>query len=362
MQRTENWTRAWRLPYERLDLFPGGELRARAAMPAGVRLLFGVNATGPGTLAGRIVPEQVQPAQPPRLDVVFLEHIPAAGSETQGTPNDARAATPQDDPATGTAGGTESTGDQPPVENQPLGVEIGPDGGFEFDVPAGDSVLEIWLPQSTDFRLRDLTLPDGARLLPYRPPQRPRWLAYGSSITQCASAPTPTRTWPALVARSLGWDLTCLGFAGECHLDPMIARTIADRPADLVTACLGINVYGQGSFNARSYLPAVLGFISAIRDGHPDIPIVLISPICSPEREETSGAAGMTLRGMREQLAEAHRLLHGHGDSNLHLVNGPDLLGEAQSDLLGDGLHPTGEGYAAIAKAIAPTLDPLLSR
>ncbi len=147
-------------------------------------------------------------------------------------------------------------------------------------------------------------------------------------------------------------DLACLGFGGECHLDPMIARLVRDMSADLVIACLGINVYGAGSFNRRSFLPAILGFVSTIRDGHPGVPILVMSPIFSPSRENQAGAAGMTLAEMRGQVLAAVRILRDHGDSDVHPVDGVDILGPAHARLLPDGLHPDAAGNVHMATEI----------
>ena len=40
------------------------------------------------------------------------------------------------------------------------------------------------------------------------------------------------------MARRLGWDLTCLGFSGECHLDPIAARAaeIGRRAVEMLDA------------------------------------------------------------------------------------------------------------------------------
>jgi GDSL-like Lipase/Acylhydrolase family len=112
---------------------------------------------------------------------------------------------------------------------------------------------------------------------------------YGSSITQCRTAASPSRTWPALLARELDLDLTCLGFGAQRHLDPLIAREIGGTSPDVITTCVGINIYGQGTVNARSFVPAILGFIATIRDTCPDVPMLVISPIAFPEPGGDSG-------------------------------------------------------------------------
>jgi lysophospholipase L1-like esterase len=184
-------------------------------------------------------------------------------------------------------------------------------------------------------------------------------LVYGSSITHCRAAASPTRTWPALVARDLDADLTCLGFGGQCHLDPMVARLMRDRSADLIVTCLGINVYGNGSFNSRSLQPAVLGFLSTVRDGHPKDPIIVISPIASPSRENTVGGADLTLAQVRSEVHSAAQVLREHGDSDVHLIDGRTLLGPGQAHLLHDGLHPDAEGYEVMARSLTAELDRL---
>ncbi|WP_285106093.1 GDSL-type esterase/lipase family protein [Promicromonospora sp. MEB111] len=315
VEHAPGWSRAWRLPHDRIGLFPGGALRSRAAMPAGVRLVLGTDAR---TLAGLAA---VQGVEVP-LDVV----VDGAG----------------------------------PDGDVVASVPVGPDGGFAVELPPGDKRVEVWLPQFGTFRLLGLAVDDGARVWPAGGPARPRLVTYGSSLTQCRQAASPTRTWPARVGRGLGLDLTCLGFAGEAHLDPMVARVLRDLPADVVVACLGINVYGAGTFSARSLLPALLGFLSTVRDGHPGVPVVVVSPVASPRREDAVGRAGLTLAQVRDQVADAVGLLAAHGDPDLHLLDGRAVLGPEHAHLLDDGLHPGPEGYAHMASVIGPVVRELL--
>ena len=98
------------------------------------------------------------------------------------------------------------------------------------------------------------------------------------SITPRRETEVPSETWPALVARQHGWDCVSLGFAGECHLDPVAARTIRDLPARLISLCLGINIYGGETFSGRTLPGQIEAFISTVREGHPKTPIVVITP------------------------------------------------------------------------------------
>ncbi|MFJ3404507.1 GDSL-type esterase/lipase family protein [Promicromonospora sp. NPDC090134] len=320
------WSRAWRLPHDRIGLFPGGALRSRAAMPAGVRLVLGTDAR---TLAGLAAVQGVE---------VPLDVVVEGGAGPDGT-------------------GSDGAGSHGAV----VAVPVGPDGGFAVELPPGDKRVEVWLPQFGTFRLLGLAVDDGARVWPAAGPARPRLVTYGSSLTQCRQAASPTRTWPARVARELGLDLTCLGFAGEAHLDPMVARVLRDLPADVVVTCLGINVYGAGTFDERSLPAALLGFLSTVRDGHPGVPVLVVSPVASPRREDVAGPAGLTLAQVRGQVADAVGLLAAHGDPDLHLLDGRAVLGPEHAHLLDDGLHPGPEGYAHIASVLGPVVRELLA-
>jgi len=221
---------------------------------------------------------------------------------------------------------------------------------FRFDnLPAGEKVIELWLPQFGEFRLRSLQIDEGASLTESTD-NRPRWITYGSSITQCRTAASPTQTWPAIVARSCGFNLTCLGFGGQCHLEPMLARLIRDLPADYLSMCVGINIYGANSLSPRTFRSAIIGFVQIVREKHPDTPYAVISPIYSPPRETTLNAVDFTLQAMREEVAAAVDALQAAGDRHLHYVNGLDIFSAEYTHLLPDELHPDAEGYRIMGR------------
>ncbi|QOR70332.1 hypothetical protein IM660_17310 [Ruania alkalisoli] len=228
-------------------------------------------------------------------------------------------------------------------------------GHVRADLPAGSKEVEIWWPQWGELTLGPIRTDAPVQATGWQPALR--WVTYGSSITHCRSADSPTGTWPALVARARNWDLTSLGFGGQCHLDPVAIRTIRDRPADLISLCLGINIQGGGTFNARTLGPQVAGAIEHIREGHPHTPIAVITPIASPDREQQPGGAGLTLAQVREIVGEAAANVVERGDSDLHVVDGLSIIGAGDAHLMPDGLHPGPEGYRLMAERIGPVLE-----
>jgi hypothetical protein len=292
----------WRIPFRDRSLY-AADLVERAAMPAGVRLRF-------------------------RSDSSFIE----------GYCDPVPERSPIDLVIDGEMAGSADTADRSEFRFEDLGDR--------------SKLFELWLPQFGEFRFNGMTLSDGALLAEPGGGEPLKWTTYGSSITQCRAAGSPTLTWPAIVARSRGYDLTCLGFGGQCHLDPLIAQVIRDTGADLISLCLGINIYGGASLSVRTFGPGIMGFVRIIREKHPDTPVALMSPIYSPGREETQNAVGLTLRQMRDEVSAAAEKLRAHGDRNITYIDGLDIFSSEHAALLPDDLHPNSEGYGLMAKSL----------
>ena len=203
-------------------------------------------------------------------------------------------------------------------------------------------------------------------------PTRPRWIHYGSSISHCVGAASPVKTWPAMVARSVGLEHTNLGFAGQCVLDPFVARTIRDSDADAISLKVAANIIGEDAMRERPFGPALHGFLDTIREGKPDTPILVVSPIFSPFSEDHPGPlfpnsdgrvvgvegleairrTSLTMRKMRTAIASLVEVRRGLGDDQLHYLSGMDLFGPADAGDLPDDLHPNEAGNELIAEAL----------
>lgn len=236
-----------------------------------------------------------------------------------------------------------------------LPVTPGPDGTVTLatDLPAGHRV-ELWLPQYGCSGVLAVEF-DGGRYAPAPvAPSGPRLLVHGSSITMCRQADGPTTAWPSRIALEHGWDLLNLAYAGTCLLDQPVARLIRDTPADMISLCLGVNVQTHGSHSARSLLPAVIGFLETVLDGHPDIPVVVVTPIAARPEREAPGPSGLTLSQIRGIVADGvQRVIDARPAPLVRLVDGRELLGEDELDLLVDTVHPGDAGCAVLAERIA---------
>ncbi|MEU4690709.1 GDSL-type esterase/lipase family protein [Actinoplanes sp. NPDC023714] len=357
LEVTPRGVRPHRLPAWVREQFPDGQLLAMESQPSGVRIAFRTTAT-----TVELVTHPTRVAYPGadrprgRIDVyadgeLVLRDVLGGGDRIEV------------DLATGAS--TFHPG-------EPHTTTI-------TGLPAGRRRIEIWLPHNESVEVADLRAdapiePDDVTL--------PLWVHHGSSISHGSNALAPSGIWPAVAARRAGVELRNLGFGGSAMVDPFVARVIRDGPADYISVKLGINVVNLDAMRLRAFVPAVHGFLDTIRDGHPGVPLILISPIFCGIHEETPGpgaidpasigtgqvrftATGtpgdvalgrLTLQVIRRELRSlAERRA---ADENLHYLDGLHLYGPedaAELPLL-DGLHPSPEAHERIGTRFASVL------
>jgi hypothetical protein len=315
-ERGDGWVCPWRIPFEERELFPPKGMADRTAIAAGIRLRVTTDTTNIG---------------------LETEPLDYAGLEARGA--------------------FDLVMDGKLIQSVPA---VQGESSIIFDaVKPGVKVIEIWMPVRIRIRLRKLLVDKGAAVQVTADTRR-RWTTYGSSITFCGECHSPARTWPATVAREKNLNLTCLGFAGQCHMEPMVARLIRDIPADMISLKVGINIHNT-TLSERTFKPALIGMVKLIREKQPSVPVAVISPIISPGRETTPGKTGMTLEMMRGELEDGVGRLIAHGDRRLKYFDGRVLLGAAEVGYLPDGLHPNGDGYELMGRRFCELIYPWLS-
>lgn len=227
------------------------------------------------------------------------------------------------------------------------------------DLPEGERLIELYLPtQYAPVRVHGLAIDAGASAKPWTDP-RPRWLAYGSSLTHCRHAAGPSECWPALVASRFGLNHVNLGYGGQEHLEPIMAETIGGLPLDYISLCCGGNVHAMGSYSGRTFRAAVIGFIRVIRRQQPRTPIVVCSCLWL-ERGGDANCHGLTLDDHAAMTRDAVEALTRCGDEHLLFQEGPAMFGPADRHLLADGVHPNAEGYRLVARRYGDIVMPRL--
>ncbi|GAA2612411.1 SGNH/GDSL hydrolase family protein [Actinomadura fulvescens] len=354
LERTGRGIVPHRLPAAARAQFPDEYLARTEEQPSGVRLAFRTRATA-----------------------VELDVLPTKRAYGNGPPQpDGRYDLVVDGGPAGQAtvpGGNLAVID---MATQTAETRPGEPGTLRFSgLSAEAKDVEIWLPQDENTELIALRTDAPVEPLPDR--GRRVWLHHGSSISHGSTAASPTATWPAVAAARGGVELINLGFGGNAMLDPFTARAMRDSPADLISLKIGINIANADAMRLRAFTPAVHGFLDTIREGHPDTPLLLVSPVLCPIQEDNPGpiapdygastlrfkalgdpadvAAGrLTLTVIRDALA-AIAARRAANDPNLHYLDGRALYGEADyAELpLLDGVHPSPAGHVRIGERFA---------
>ena len=215
---------------------------------------------------------------------------------------------------------------------------------------AGDGARILYLPEGMKPLVYGLVGVEGA-LEPA--PSQPRWLCYGDSIAEGWIATGPALAWPAAVGREQGLDVVNLGYAGSARGEIVSAEQLAALPADVISLAHGTNCWSRTPHSVGLFEEGLEAFLHVLRRGHPETPIVAVSPIARPDAEATPNVLGATLAALRacfEQVVQRH--VSG-GDAHLTLVEGAGLVA---ADRLPDGIHPGDDGHRALAAQLGPIL------
>jgi lysophospholipase L1-like esterase len=209
-------------------------------------------------------------------------------------------------------------------------------GGWPRDEPA-----VVYLPEGMKPTIKSLS-GVGGRIEPAPADQR-RWIAYGDSVAEGWVASGPALAWPAVAGRQHGLDVVNMGYAGAALGELASAEQIANLEADVISITHGTNCWTRTPHSVDMMRAAVAAFIDVVRQGHPETPIVVASPVLRPDAEETPNRLGATLVDLRIAMEEEA------SKRDVILIPGRDLIGP---DNLADGIHPDDDGHRILADVI----------
>ncbi|MGX1853427.1 GDSL-type esterase/lipase family protein [Streptomyces sp. NPDC055299] len=357
LERTAHGLLPHRLPARARAQCDDGQLATAEAQASGVRLVFRTRATAVelDTLRTKVAYRGAPPRPEGVYDLLVDGRLAGQGGVTGGNVR-------MVDLTTGS-----------------VDVLPGPVGTVRFSgLPERVKDVEIWLPHNEVTELVALRTDAPVEAVPQG--GRKVWMHHGSSISHGSNAASPTTTWPALAASLGKVELINLGLSGSALLDAFTARALRDTPADLISIKIGINLVNADLMRLRAFTPAVHGFLDTIREGHPDTPLLVVSPLHCPLHEDTPGpslpdlsnlsagelqfraagdpaerAAGkLTLGVIRTELARIVKQRAAE-DPHLSYLDGRDLYGEADfAELpLPDQLHPDAATHRRIGARFA---------
>jgi hypothetical protein len=212
--------------------------------------------------------------------------------------------------------------------------------------------VRIWLPCLRGCTVRKVW-GDGSVLLPVAP--RRQLLVLGDSIAQGFVAGNPACTWPALLAKSLGFDAINQGIGGQVFQQSSLTGLVGLADLEAIVIEFGANYRYERCFreqvirDAKTYLDEVARL-------WPQAPCWVLTPLWHDEDVWPTNAKSC-FSEVASIIAET-TLAH----PPMHLVDGMGLLDPDQS-LLADGFeHPNDQGSVQIAERLAKIMRAGLSK
>lgn len=210
----------------------------------------------------------------------------------------------------------------------------------EVKLPAGTNKVDLYLPYKKSVSLRDVTLDDGACVIPVR--RSRTMISYGDSITHGSNCQFSSNTYASLISKLLDADACNKGIAGDRFLPELLDFDEPIKP-DIITVAYGTNDWSNHSRDTLERRSR--DFITKLSAKFPTAKIFVISPIW---RAKNFGAP--KFNGPTEDV---HAILEKNceGLSNVILIKGRELV-PADPTLFADGLHPVETGMKVYAEAL----------
>lgn len=225
---------------------------------------------------------------------------------------------------------------RPPVnlENQ---------SGYESKLilPEGAQEMTINFPLYNGIVRLFIGVKEGSRVSAPRPYAHPLPVVYyGSSITQGGCASRPGNSYQAMLTRMLDWDHINLGFSGSALAEDAVVEYMANLEMSAF-----VSDYDYNAPDAAHLRATHLKLYRAIREKHPDLPILMMS---HPKRwniDEPVERRAVVLDTYNTALSE--------GDQNVYFIDGETLFdGELADSCTVDNVHPNDLGFYRMARKL----------
>ena len=213
-----------------------------------------------------------------------------------------------------------------------------------FDGARRDRTITVNLPNYGNVERLLIGIEDGSSLkrAPDYVYERPV-VFYGSSITQGGCASRPGLSYQGMLSRALDMNYVNLGFSGRGKAEPEMVEYVSGL--DMSAFVLD---YDHNAPTPEYLLATHEPFYKAVRERHPDIPIIMMTrPSCFDDCE---------VKQRREVIYGTYERARAAGDNNVYFLDGAELVSAVGGDGFADGCHPNDLGFYHMAKGLLPVL------
>lgn len=212
-------------------------------------------------------------------------------------------------------------------------------------LPLYDSIDSLYVGVPEGY---SVALPAVNRPVPEKPV-----VMYGTSILQGGCATRAGMAHTSIISRKLDREVINLGFSGNAHLDPELARLMASVKdpgvfvLDFVPNCNAERINEKGET-----------FFRILREAHPDVPIVFVENPFFPHAivdEKTNS----DIKENNAALRALYDKMKKEGQKKLFYVTKEGMTGDDGESFV-DGVHLTDLGMLRYAEHVLPTIKKAL--
>lgn len=183
-------------------------------------------------------------------------------------------------------------------------------------------------------------------------------LCCGTSITHGCHAVAPHLSYPARVARLLGWDAINLGLRGSMFCESALADYIAGRE-DWSAAILELSVNMTLRFTDKEFFDRVHYFVSSVARSRPSQPVIVFSLLPHFRDMGLRSLSREDIRAAQSKRQILSEIVANSELKNLHFLDGNTLILN-YIDLSDDLLHIGDYGFETIANGLYQCLRSLI--
>lgn len=210
---------------------------------------------------------------------------------------------------------------------------------------------DIVMPYGDAVDIEGISVNQAAKFDKPRPRPQFRCAIYGDSITHGFTADNIASTYPFKLTQKKNWQLINLGIGGRSS-NPQDGSIIGGIKCDLTVVLMGVNDW-QGGKPIADYKKNMKLFISNFRQLQNKTPMYFITPLWVPQEWQPKSAK-FELEQYRQALREA---VKESNDSNLHVIEGPELIDHDKKYFDRVAVHPNDSGFKMMADRIAQKIN-----
>ncbi|MEA4936669.1 MAG: family 20 glycosylhydrolase [Paludibacter sp.] len=212
----------------------------------------------------------------------------------------------------------------------------------------------LYLPTYDEITSLEIGVDKSSFIKPSASPFTGKYVIYGSSITQGASASRPGLAYPARMARITGLNFINLGLSGNGKMEAPVIEMLGDIHCDAyIMDCIA-------NPSPEEILERAPLAIRYLRKKHPEIPIIFIQSVLR-EKGLFDQEVRLKSKQQNEAIERVFNDLQKEQIPRLYLIKENKFLGTDNEGTI-DGVHPNDLGFDRMIQVIQPEILSILNK